>query len=256
VLLCLAPMAGITGSQTPPQPPAIAGQTNANHKKQTVEQFFLIAHNAAQGDNKTAHNNHADRDDPPGSWGVSDKIALFAGLSAFLQFIALIVTIAVMIKNGHRQLRAYVLPENAGIIDGLMMEPPRPEFMNVPAIGLVIKNTGQTPAHRVASMAQLDVIPMSEQATLTPPEVQERFFSTLGAGTFFTKSLRLPHTLTAEEIDSIANGTHGIFIWGRITYRDAFNKPHCSDFRLHYNGKYPPAKGAVLSFSETGNDSD
>src|SRR5271155_2302623 len=105
-------------------------------------------------------------------------------------------------------------------------------------------------------MAQINVIPMGDQATLTTPEVRERFFSTLGVGTFLTKSLRLPRVLTPEEIEGITSGTFGIFIWGRIIYRDAFDKPHHSDFRLHYSGQYPPAKGAVLSFSEAGNESD
>ncbi len=165
-------------------------------------------------------------------------------------------TIDTMDKTAERQLRAYVLPENAGIIDGLMMEPPRAEFMNVPAIGLVIKNSGQTPAHRVASCAEIDVIPVNEQARLIPPEVEERFFSTLGSGVLFTKSLRLPRALTAEEIRDINGGARGIFIWGRIIYRDAFAKPHYCNFRLYYTGTYPPARGAVLNFSETGNEAD
>lgn len=165
-------------------------------------------------------------------------------------------TIDTMDSTAERQLRAYVLPENAGIIDGLMMDPPRAEFMNVPGIGLVIKNTGQTPAHKVASRADIAVIPMTDQAGLLAPEVKEVFFSTLGSGTFFTKSLRLPRALTAEEIHDINEGTKGIFIWGRIIYRDAFKKPHHCDFRLYYSGKYPPSKGAILNFSETGNESD
>jgi len=111
-------------------------------------------------------------------------------------------TIDTMDKTAERQLRAYVLPENGGIIDGLMMEPPRAEFMNVPGIGLIIKNTGQTPAHRVASRAEIGVIPVAEQAGLATPTVEEKFFSTLGAGTWFTKSLRLPRALTAEELQA------------------------------------------------------
>jgi hypothetical protein len=62
-------------------------------------------------------------------WNLSDKIAAIASVVAFLQFTALIATFWIMVRNGRRQLRAYVLPHDAGLYEGMMRpSPERPCF--------------------------------------------------------------------------------------------------------------------------------
>lgn len=80
---------------------------------------------------------------------VGDYIAIIASSVAFLQFLALIITICVQIKNSRRQLRAYVFPENIALFDGSMMKPPEQEHVNEPGVVLLIKNSGKTPAYGV-----------------------------------------------------------------------------------------------------------
>ncbi|MGA2858354.1 MAG: hypothetical protein ABSE40_15895 [Candidatus Sulfotelmatobacter sp.] len=53
-------------------------------------------------------------------------------------------TLRVMRESAERQLRAYVLPDNAGILDGTMLNPPQPARAYVPGVIMLIKNSGQT----------------------------------------------------------------------------------------------------------------
>jgi hypothetical protein len=50
-------------------------------------------------------------------WGLSDKIAVIASVAAFLQFVVLFATVWVMIVNGRRQLRPYVVVQSAEFIE-------------------------------------------------------------------------------------------------------------------------------------------
>ena len=75
------------------------------------------------------------------SWGTSDKIAIIASIAGLLQVAALIVTVVIMIRNGRRQLEAYVLPENAGVFDGTMLDPPQPQFKDVPGVVILDQRT-------------------------------------------------------------------------------------------------------------------
>jgi hypothetical protein len=57
-----------------------------------------------------------------------------------------------------RQVRAYVSVD-ATLIDGTLVNPPQLWRKDWPGILIVMKNTGQTPAYRATSWAQIDVIP-------------------------------------------------------------------------------------------------
>jgi hypothetical protein len=192
------------------------------------------------------------------SWGLSDKIAVIASTVAFLQFVALVWTVMVMILNGRRQLRAYVAPENVGILDGNMLSPPQPARANVPGIGMLIKNCGQTPAYRVISWAQIAVIAVNNEALslVLPASLEERFSNTLSAGSTFNKALWFDRPLTPNEIIDIASGARAIYLYGRIEYRDAFKKRRYTNFRLQYVGQFPPLPNAILKFSDKGNDAN
>ena len=193
---------------------------------------------------------------PNNSWGLSDKIAVIASIVAFLQFVALVWTVVVMILNGRRQLRAYVGPENMGIFEGNMMSPPQPARVNVPGVAMLIKNCGQTPAYKVVSWAKIAVIAVNEEtlALALPPIMEQRFSNTLAAGGTFQKSLWFDRPLTPTEIADIANGVRAIYLYGRIEYQDAFKRRRFTNFRHHYIGQFPPLPNAILNFSDKGND--
>lgn len=190
-------------------------------------------------------------------WGVGDKIAVIAIVIGSLQFLALIWTVLVMIWNGRRQLRAYVLPDQAGIYDGTMLTPPDATKANIPGCFLLIKNTGQTPAYAVVSYMQIAVIQVVQESTaLGLPAIPGSFYMTLGNGSTFNKAGWFDRPLTPQEIADLAAGTRAVYLYGRIQYTDVFKKKHFSNFRLRYIGQFPPVQGAILNFSESGNDAN
>jgi hypothetical protein len=190
------------------------------------------------------------------SWGLSDKIAAIASTAAALQFGALVATIWVMVSNGRRQLRAYVFPDNAGIFDGSMLDPPMQENINKPGVVLNFKNSGQTPAYKVVSWAMIDVLPRGDEEKLIAPPLLDQFSNNIGPGGTMPKTLWYRQTLTAEEIEEIGKATKIIYLFGRIEYRDAFKKKRWSNFRFAYAGRFPPPKGVIFSLTEHGNDAN
>jgi hypothetical protein len=77
--------------------------------------------------------------------------------ATLIQAIALFWTIRVMNRTGRRQLRAYVFPHEAGLIDGMMLNPPERAHTNEPGVILTIRNSGKTPAYKVVSWAQIAI---------------------------------------------------------------------------------------------------
>ena len=112
---------------------------------------------------------------PENAWGLSDKIAVIASVVAFLQFLALVATVWVMLRTGRHQLRAYVLPHDCGVYEGMQLNPPQPGHSNEPGIVLNFKNSGQTPAYKVISWARVDVIDSINEDKLSVPALVEQF---------------------------------------------------------------------------------
>jgi hypothetical protein len=185
---------------------------------------------------------------------TGDKIAIAIGV---MQFTILLVTVIVMIVNGRRQLRAYVLPESVGIGEGNMMTPPQPNRAGIPGCYVIIKNGGQTPAYNVVSWFNIAVIRVAnENRELTLPPIQDVFALTLGSGGTFSKALWFDRALAPNEIADIGTGERAIYMYGRVEYMDAFKKRHFTNCRLRYTGLFPPVQGAILNFSEKGNDAN
>jgi hypothetical protein len=168
-----------------------------------------------------------------------------------------LMTLKHMRESSERQLQAYVLPENASMIDGTMCVPPQPARANVPFVGMLIKNCGQTPAYKVISWADIAVIAVTDENTkLGIPPIPEKFSNTLGPGSIFNKTLWFDRPLAANEIADIAAGTRAIYLHGKIEYQDAFGKSRFTNFRLRYTGPFPPPANAIFNFSEKGNDAN
>jgi hypothetical protein len=161
-----------------------------------------------------------------------------------------------MRDSSERQLRAYVLPDNAGIIDGTMLAIPQANLAGIPGTLMLVRNYGVTPAYKVVSWAKIDVILVADENTLVAPPLPEKFYNALGPNGTFSKEIWFHRQLAANEIADIARGERAIFLYGRIEYRDAFKKPRFSTFRLRYWGQFPPPPNAVFNFSENGNDAD
>jgi hypothetical protein len=158
------------------------------------------------------------------------------------------------VRTTRFQLRAYVFPDSAALVDGTMLNPPIPIHANVPGVVLLWKNTGQTPAANVVSWAQIAVIEPINEHTLVVPPLRNIFATHLGANASGTKSLWFNRPLTPNEIGDVQAGARAICIYGRIEYRDIFEKKRWTNFRLAYSGPFPPPPGVIFNVCDKGND--
>lgn len=144
--------------------------------------------------------------------------------------------------SSERQLRAYVMPDNMGLLDGTMLTPPQPARFNIPGVGVFIKNYGQTPAYHVISWAQIAVISVGNEHTLTVPPMQHAFYNTLGPTGTFNKAMWFDRPLTPIEIADIAAGTLGKFL------KDSYQLP---DFDKPMSELGEPSPNRVAEIAET-----
>ena len=137
------------------------------------------------------------------------------------------------------------------------MNPQLPNRANEPGIVIIWKNTGLTPASNVVSWGKVAVIEPINEDTLVPEPLKNQFASHLGAGGTGSKSLWFGRPLTTNEITDVVAGVRGIYVYGRIEYRDIFRKPRWTNFRLVYSGPFPPpSTNVVFNVSTRGNEND
>jgi hypothetical protein len=125
-----------------------------------------------------------------------------------------------------------------------------------PLAQLVIKNTGSTPAYQVVHWGGMHVAGYPLTTSLPVEQnTQKPASSAIPPGGVNTKSVRIMNPLTAEEIAGLRNGTSAIWIYGKITYRDAFRRKRTSEYRLFHNN----TSGAIgvstdLTWADAGNE--
>jgi hypothetical protein len=189
-------------------------------------------------------------------WSLSDTIAVVSTAAAFLQFLALVLTVGVMRSTSRRQLRAYTFPSSIVLFEGSIMKPPQPAHENEPGVVIEFRNCGQTPAYRLVSWAAIAVLEPINEEKLVRPEIEERFSLTLPTNGTSTKALWLQRKLSEGEINDIRNHVRAIYVYGRIEYLDVYKKRRYSNFRMRYSGPFPPEPGHVFSFCNEGNEAE
>jgi hypothetical protein len=131
------------------------------------------------------------------------------------------------VDNGHRQLRAYVFPDQANLVWQGTAKPSEVE--------IVIKKSGQTPAYRLSTataimvgdyplQGDLHVPPMPDKHTVLPPTGNSAL------------SIAMEKPLTGDQVRAIQKGTQAIYAFGEISYVDAFNECRLTRFRFYYQG--------------------
>jgi hypothetical protein len=175
-------------------------------------------------------------------WNLSDKIALIATAVGFLQFLALIATVAVIRGSAKRQLRAYVYLENAHFewTDTLNWK-----------ITYRIRNFGQTPAYKVKLVELAKVVAWNNGAPIIPAQTKNISLGAMApGGDFVDNEAKLEGTTTR---DDLVHGRNAIYLVGAITYRDAFRRDHWTKFRLYIGGDVG-CEGNELYTDDEGND--
>ena len=149
------------------------------------------------------------------------------------------------------QLRAYAFV-TAASIRGFEQDGPL-------SIQIRISNRGQTPAyelthehgftHGLASVSRF-------KGDLWPPERDVPLSkTTLAPGVIHDAIIDVANRLSQESKSAIRTGTHGLFAYGEIRYKDGFGNPRVSSYRLMYGGG-PPLVDGQFTVCEEGNYED
>jgi hypothetical protein len=151
-------------------------------------------------------------------------------------------------KTAERQLRAYVFADALEI---------RKFGTNEPLEGwLFLKNSGATPSYEFERGGKL----MYTRFPATEfPQIEWGGIKGYLAphGEIFFGPIPLPRALTAAETANVIAGTHAIYLFGKIKYRDAFGHQRGFEFRSYYRGN-GTAAGPVLTTQQDseGNTAD
>lgn len=126
-----------------------------------------------------------------------------------------------------------------------------------PVAQLIIKNTGSTPAFKVVHWANICIADFPLVQPLPPHKTKLKKVPTsaIAPQGINTKSAKILSPLTAEEIAGLRAGTKAIYVYGEITYKDAFRRKRLTNYRLFHNIQ----TGAIgvttdLTWAEDGND--
>jgi hypothetical protein len=187
-------------------------------------------------------------------------------LGTFILAGASIFQVGIARRTAKRQLRAYLLVDTGSVYDaskiGLKSRFPEtvllPEWTNWAATDLVLKNSGQTPASHVIHWAMMAVAdPLTEHLLVPPSRLEESQASVVGPGQSITKSVALqPFPLSEPVLSEIVAHRKGIYVYGKISYRDIFKHSRTTTYRLRYSGPWPPLPSGNFLFSLKGNDFD
>jgi hypothetical protein len=161
-------------------------------------------------------------------------------------------------ESSERELRAYVFPFAAHLLDGSLAKPVIRAIVNHPGVHFVARNSGQTPAYRAVVYSDFKVMETRyEETGLTIPPIPQGYERyALAPNGDVSKTHRHPHALTKVEMDGIKAGTTALYIYGRAEYTDAFKRPRFTNFRLKYTGAWPPNASAQFLYCDNGNEAD
>jgi hypothetical protein len=183
----------------------------------------VIEEKTKEAEKKTGPHADERKDGWFNGWGLSDKIALFASIFAFLQVLALMATLAIMRSTAHRQLRAYVC-DVAGTATFVSSSESRIE------IDIQFRNAGQTPAYDVRISCANPIIGRPIDRPYEKPSPFAPIRSIIGPGRTFSVQ-RLITQVSGEQLRQIQNGERVIWIWGRVDYVDAFKSARYLEFQ-------------------------
>jgi len=139
--------------------------------------------------------------------------------------------IEIMRDTALRELRAYVCMSEALI-----------EFRQerAPEVQIHIKNCGKTPAYDVEMWIGVVLGPYPGPLTLPPPPEGFRKSKSLLAPGEKPHAMVFRHSvMTEQQITILGTSQLTMFVYGDITYRDAFGKQRITRYRLMYGGTEP-----------------
>jgi hypothetical protein len=162
------------------------------------------------------------------------KAAADAVIEARLATQAANKAIEITAENAERELRAYVDISSAEITDRINGA----DWEEINSLQIALKNFGQTPAYdlRCWTLASLRDLPPRE-----PFEEGELImFGNVGPSVLTFPRVKV--TVRADQVGAVMQRAKGIFYWGFVSYRDAFNRTRTLKFKFLSTGQSYAAK--------------
>jgi hypothetical protein len=152
--------------------------------------------------------------------------------------------------SSERQLRAYVLPDVERSNYSELLGPD-------PTFNVWLKNSGQTPAHKVRSWASIKSAPFPLLTPLIAKDnIGPQSEAILAPGASQVIVIQLGKPLPDELKSRLENGSNAIYVFGCIEYVDVFGKPHFTKHRFMIGGPVPIRDSGHLTNCEDGNEAD
>jgi hypothetical protein len=153
----------------------------------------------------------------------------------------------IMRRTARRQLRAYVFITTAEIGD-------IDDSQNLHA-SVSIKNSGQTPAYDLINRGAITIREARLRGDLWPEDKEASLSKTaLGPGEVLGKYFSA-RPLTTEERAAVRSGTHAIYVYGEILYKDAFRRRRHSRYRFMHGGE-AAIRSRQLVICDEGNEAN
>jgi len=149
-------------------------------------------------------------------------------------------------RTTRQQLRAYLLIDTAVRLG---------EHDDHPEFQVVIKNFGQTPAYRVRSWISVRPGDREGQGALPGPQpaTAETSDAALAPGGSFSLARRFDKDWDEAGYEDFMSGSLALYLYGEVTYRDAFRRRHYTRFRAMYAAEHFRTGG--VSIAARGNES-
>jgi hypothetical protein len=126
-----------------------------------------------------------------------------------------------MEATARRQLKAYVFVHSSAIADLAVGRAFK--------LTVAIRNYGQTPAYKFKVSVNADIAASFD--TVPAPPQSDSTMGALGPGATFDILGEFRRAVSQQEIDGLINGQLTLFIYGRVTFEDAFGN---GDRFLHF----------------------
>lgn len=149
-------------------------------------------------------------------------------------------------ENAERQMRAYVGVESSSIALS----------QGSPAVASVVfKNYGKTPAYEFTIQSGIEMAPSFEELPPPAPEPPGGPRGVLSPGATVVLSRSGTTLIGAEHVAALQTEKRAIFVYGEVSYVDAFKKRRFLAYRLMTGGSVG-LHGKNLASCEQGNNAD
>jgi hypothetical protein len=143
----------------------------------------------------------------------------------------------------HITQRAYIIALPEGVIDFAVGKRPKG--------GISLRNTGNTPAYDVLGRTGICLgsmpLPADFQYDITLSDgAGDSSFQILRREQQYTQWAELREPINEEHLAMFQNGQLHVYVWGSVTYKDAFGFPHYTHFCSFYDASRIGRKVPIL----------